>query len=428
MFNFTYPLFFNAYNVVTLDLFYIITILLAVFVIILVIFSKNPSVSDKTLATGLQSGFNSFTVKMGLLSITFLCNDVSYITITNGFNYISSFDFTVDTYIKNAYDLFMSMQNNSFTGHNMHPISKQAYEIFISMKNIDFTVVKSVAKNMEYSGYFCFTPFQFIADNLHFHTNLAIAKSLHNLLIGLLTSIGLVVAVNIHSILAFFANLLSILSDLFSSVLRKCANYYDPVKDQFISKSASNPRSSGTNNSTSQQGVSYGGGSGKDDGDQDPNDRPYNFKHIDALDDSLLDYFIDLLETLLKLHGDFLGFRAEKSTSTDTKGYHANYYGNHTSRGKLNEKVSWHQLMHYAFIVAKNNKLFNLEDLEKINTKKDFIFNSLKDRFTIENFLRLHAICHFNRYHNTIREFDMNMLRSILNYLKYLKRKRNKIN
>jgi hypothetical protein len=102
------------------------------------------------------------------------------------------------------------------------------------------------------------------------------------LFIGLLTSLGLVLAVNIHTIIAFSDKVVNIFSDFFNILINKCSSYFDilinkcssyfdiilnsPIQNSEtnnnynnINNSDASQSNSLTNNSSTAQGSGSGG-------------------------------------------------------------------------------------------------------------------------------------------------------------------------
>lgn len=166
----------------------------------------------------LQSGINSFTVKIGLLSISFLYEDILsyYHLITSGLDCISSLDFSakpINSLIRNSYDNWIGLQNNNLS------VIRGVVETYVSTRY-----------------YTTLTPVSFFSNILQYHSHLVIGHSIQRFVLFFLGSLLLVLAVNIHSIIGFFVTAIDRLNGFVDWVIDRTNTYYDVVSDSWVPK------------------------------------------------------------------------------------------------------------------------------------------------------------------------------------------------
>ena len=178
-----------------------------------------------------------------------------------------------------------------------------------------------------------FSPLQFSSDLLHFHTNIHMTSCLYNLFIGLLTSLGLVVAVKIHPIIAFcdkvvsiFSDkVVSIFSDFFNILINKCASYFDVILNSPLQDSATNNNSNNINNSNASQSSSLtnnsstaqGSGSGGAGGGAGGGGKDNNKKHIPDGYSVNRDIMRQILLVLIYIFNQILHMRHNTTQTSD---------------------------------------------------------------------------------------------------------------
>ncbi len=181
---------------------------------------------EKYLAniTILQSGHNLFLVKCGAISIAIYNTDSFYEEIFSYSETLSNAYFNTFSYLANF------QVNLQFKTAPMHPIIANTYDMYLSMRDTTINL-RSFLHNATGVGFSHFSSTIFSMDLLQFHTNIKTSSSLQNLIGIATTSLGLVVAVNIHTIIAFCLQLSNVLMSFAHSLIKTCGNYYDIVKD-----------------------------------------------------------------------------------------------------------------------------------------------------------------------------------------------------
>ena len=94
------------------------------------------------------------------------------------------------------------VSNLSFETHPMHPSTAKIYDMYMAMQSTGLNTAHLFHKYTTELPFSCFSPLRFYKDLLFFHINLDNISVLKKTLSLFTTSLGLILAVNIHRIIA----------------------------------------------------------------------------------------------------------------------------------------------------------------------------------------------------------------------------------
>lgn len=147
------------------------------------------------------------------------------------------------------------------------------------MKNAKINIIKEFSEPNNYTvGFNNFSTLPFLDHLLQLHSNLAIAHSIHRLISLLIAPFILIVGVNVHSIVGAIVALIKRFNVFFNSLIKRCAGYYDAVRDCVpFSEQASQATSSSRKNTDTRYKRKRGSnGSDDDDRNNNNNNKPFS--------------------------------------------------------------------------------------------------------------------------------------------------------
>src|SRR5687768_16870582 len=170
----------------------------------------------------LKSGFSSFPINIGIITFTlfgqtyYLNNDV----LGDILYYYDNVLYFYDSIVHNC-NAISDLQFRC----KPSPFTTDLYNYYVSIGNTNIVQVTNLICTNGSSSYFTtFSPIQFKTALLYLHANIENSIIFYNMLMAVCSFMGLILAVNIHSIVAFFSRILDIFAHFFSSMIRKCSS------------------------------------------------------------------------------------------------------------------------------------------------------------------------------------------------------------
>ena len=379
---------FNGYDVIDLNIFYIVTILLAILAI-LVFSSVNTSIyllfllslfvtiAIYLILTGFYLiGLSYLLVYIGAVSILFLfilmlinvriselfidsANSIPVVLLQSspstfvmkiGIIYISiSYSDDLLSFYQTISDTF-HIEKSSFGSRPMHPLIREAYDLYLAMQEKSVNIRPLFDQYISRIDFANFSPLSFTRDQLQFHCNLAIANHIQRMILCLLGSFVLILGVNIIYVIDLIVTVVDGFCNFVKWLVKTASIFFDPVRDclPVSQKDAKgeNSVSKSTNSINSNKATSGSSGS---DGDKNGDHNSKKPMDIDSSEAILT--LGQLLIVLEYITGQVLNLR-QNTIQTRAE---IEWYGSPTSHNYPNLRVTLQHVTRYA--IAHHNEI-----------------------------------------------------------------------
>jgi len=229
--------------------------------------------------------------------------------------------------------------------HTIHPFIRNMYDMYIAMKDTELNIRPLLEQYTPSIDFSTFTSLPFNSHLLQFHSNLDMSHSIQKRVLSLIGPLVIVLAVNLHSIVISFVGLMKAFNDFFKGLIKRCTDFYDPVRDTHYKAPPKKSTGTTTGNDiskvTSNKLNSTGNGSDEDEGDKN-NKRPFVEDSESTV--SNLEQLIIVLEYI---RSRIIALR-QSAIDNNTEPLQRPVYGTPLRYGILNVHVTLIQIIRYA--------------------------------------------------------------------------------